>query len=144
MSGALPDYLRGLSEADHYYGELSHDPRTGRWVIKGEPCVCALARKVLPGCESRRRGYVRFNANKRVIGELNWLMQRYPLRVGPRSAARWASCMEEARRHALFVERMRTSDERQKAHPIYFNGELLPFQERGLSYLCNVDRCLLA
>ena len=50
-----PSYLREAGTAAHYYGTLSYNRKARCWVIKGEPCVTELAKRLFPGCEGRGR-----------------------------------------------------------------------------------------
>ena len=74
----LPGYLRDAPQTGHIYGTLSYNRRSKCWTIKGEPCVTEMAKRLFPG-SARKRGEARFTANRRIIGEVNWLMMRYPL-----------------------------------------------------------------
>ena len=57
------------------------------------------------GCSPAARGgaggVARFTAHRRIIGELNWLMLRYPLRIREGDRPRWEQALEEARAYAL-------------------------------------------
>ena len=77
-----PAYLRDASAVGKTYGTLSYNRRAKCWTIKAEPCVTELAKRLFPGCDGRGRGVARFTAHRRVIGDLNWLMLRYPLDTG--------------------------------------------------------------
>ena len=84
----LPGYLLDAPKNGHIYGTLSYNRRSKCWTIKGEPCVTEMAARLFPGSE-RRRGEARFTANRRIIGDVNWLMLRYPLEIAPRDRALW-------------------------------------------------------
>ena len=98
---AYPAYLRDAPAGRHCYGTLSYNRRTKSWTIKGEPCVTELAKRLFPGCDGRGRGVARFTAHRRIIGDLNWLMLRYPLQVRESDRDRWESALEEAREYAV-------------------------------------------
>ena len=75
--------------AHRTYGTLSYNRRRDCWVVRGDPGVTELCKRLFPGSESGRRGEARFPAHRRIVGDLNWLMLRYPLAVrrrGPASA----------------------------------------------------------
>ena len=94
----LPPYLRQNGEGGmRTYGELSYNRRSRSWVIKGEPAVCQMAKRLFPGCDGKGRGVARFTANRRNTGDLNWLMLRYPLRIRETDALRWQEALEGAR-----------------------------------------------
>ena len=76
-----PAYLRDADAARKTYGTLSYNRRSKCWTIKGDPVVTEMAKRLFPGCDGRGRGVARFTAHRRVIGDLNWLMLRYPLEI---------------------------------------------------------------
>ena len=139
-----PAYLREAGCAAHTYGTLSYNRRSKCWTIKGEPCVTELAKRLFPGCDGRGRGVARFTAHRRVIGDLNWLMLRYPLEIKEADRTRWDEALEEAREYA--VQRQKQLAAPQFAEPPEgcFDGELMPFQKQGLAFLLSANRALLA
>ena len=139
-----PVYLQDAGEASHYYGTLSYNKRSACWMIRGEPCVTELAKRLFPGCDGRGRGVARFAANKRFIGDLNWLMLRYPLLVKDTDRARWEAALAEARLYARRREQSLSAPQSAEPPAETFSGELLDFQKSGLAYLLNNRRCLLA
>ena len=143
MNG-YPGYLRDAPPTEHTYGTLSYNRRAKCWTIKGEPCVTELAKRLFPGCDGHGRGEARFTAHRRIIGELNWLMLRYPLRIAERDRSRWESALEDARDYAERRARALEMPESCRPPEGAFSGELLPFQQQGLSFLIGARRCLLA
>ena len=140
----LPLYLRDADSSGHCYGTLSYNRRSKCWTIKAEPCVTELAKRLFPGCDGRGRGVARFTANRRVIGDLNWLMLRYPLEVREADRERWRSALEEARDYAIRREQARKMPEYANPPAESFAGQLLDFQQQGLAFLLSARRCLLA
>ena len=141
----LPAYLRAsAATAGKSYGELSYNKRSRSWVIKGEPLVCQMAKRLFPGCDGKGRGVARFAANRRNAGELHWLMLRYPLTVRASDEARWERALQEARDYARMRERARTAPQALTPSPAFFKGQLMPFQKEGAAYLVNTPRALLA
>lgn len=138
----LPDYMKDVGPANYYYGTLKYDKRTNKWVIKGEPCVCQMAKRLFPGCDTKRRGTARFTANKRIIGDLNWLMMRYPLEIKNRD--KWDRDIEEARQYVLKREWSNKYPLKAEVPKLTFNGELMEFQKEGLGFLLRNNRALLA
>jgi SNF2 family DNA or RNA helicase len=140
----MPAYLREGGAAPHLYGTLSYNRRTRCWRIQGEPCVTELAKRLFPGSDGHRRGEARFTAHRRVVGELNWLMLRYPLAVREGDLDRWQKSLQEARDYA----RQRAQAARMPviADPpeAYFHGQLRLFQKKGLAWLLANPRGLLA
>ena len=139
-----PSYLRDVPPGQRTYGTLSYNRRARCWTIKGEPCVTELAKRLFPGCDGRGRGVARFTAHRRIIGELNWLMMRYPLEIKATDQVRWENALEEAREYAVRRERALAMPETAKPPAESFAGELLPFQQQGLGFMLSTRRCLLA
>jgi SNF2 family DNA or RNA helicase len=139
-----PSYLREAGTAPHYYGTLSFNRKGKCWVIKGEPCVTELAKRLFPGCEGRGRGEARFTAHRRIIGELNWLMLRYPLEVRETDREKWEDALAEAREYAAWREARLAMPESATPPEDRFAGELMPFQKQGLAFLLGSRRALLA
>lgn len=139
----LPGYLRDAPQTGHIYGTLSYNRKSKCWTIKGEPCVTEMAKRLFPGCD-RRRGEARFTANRRIVGEVNWLMQRYPLEVAARDRALWDRALAGAREHVLRREAAAKLPVRMSPPEGTFCGELREFQKEGLSYLLANERTLLA
>ncbi len=139
-----PGYLRDVPPGHHTYGTLSYNRRSKCWTIKGEPCVTELAKRLFPGCDGRGRGVARFTAHRRIIGELNWLMMRYPLDIKESDRSRWESALEEAREYAIRREQALRMPETATPPKESFTGDLLPFQQQGLGFMLGSRRCLLA
>lgn len=138
---ALPDYLRPPSLAEVTYGTLSFSAKTKQWVIRGEPCVVQLAKRLFPGAGGRGRGIVRFAASRRIAGDLNWLMLRYPLII--KNEDQWYAAYQSARELALQKQRLFTQPLALQPPP-GFTGELMEFQKEGLGFLTRTGRALLA
>ena len=140
----FPAYLQDAPGGVRTYGTLSYNRRARCWTIKGEPCVTELAKRLFPGCDGRGRGVARFTAHRRIIGDLNWLMLRYPLEIKATDRARWESALADAREYAVRRERALSMPETATPPAETFAGELLPFQKQGLGFLLSTRRCLLA
>lgn len=139
----LPGYLRDTAQTGHIYGTLSYNRRSKCWTIKGEPCVTEMAKRLFPGSE-RKRGEARFTANRRIVGEVNWLMLRYPLEIAPRDRALWEKSLAAAREHVIRREAAARLPLRSNPPEGAFNGKLREFQKEGLSFLLANERTLLA
>ena len=139
-----PAYLRDVPVGRRTYGTLSYNRRSKCWTIRGEPAVTELAKRLFPGCDGRGRGVARFTAHRRIIGELNWLMIRYPLEVKEADRVRWENALEEAREYAVRREQALTMPETAAPPAESFSGQLLPFQKQGLGFMLSTRRCLLA
>ena len=139
-----PDYLRDAHPGRHTYGTLSYNRRSKCWTIRGEPCVTELAKRLFPGCDGRGRGVARFTAHRRIIGDLNWLMLRYPLEIRESDRKRWEESLDEAREYAFRREQALSAPETAQPPEASFSGELLPFQQEGLGFMLASRRCLLA
>ena len=139
-----PGYLREADTSGHTYGTLSYNRKSKCWTIKAEPCVTELAKRLFPGCDGRGRGVARFTAHRRTVGDLNWLMLRYPLEIRETDRERWQSALEEAREYAIRRERALRFPETATPPEASFSGKLLDFQQQGLGFLLSARRCLLA
>ena len=139
-----PKYLRDAESTGHTYGTLSYNRRNKSWTIKGEPCVTELAKRLFPGCDGKGRGVARFTAHRRIIGDLNWLMLRYPLDIRESDREKWQSALDEAREYARRRELSLTQPETAVPPDDSFSGKLLDFQQQGLAFLLSARRCLLA
>ena len=141
--GKLPGYLQDAPQTGHLYGTLSYNRRSKCWTIKGEPCVTEMAARLFPSGE-RRRGEARFTANRRIIGDVNWLMMRYPLEIAPRDRELWKNALAQAREHVLLRMNAEKLPRRSTPPEGTFEGELREFQKEGLSFLLANPRTLLA
>lgn len=141
--GKLPGYLQDAPQTGHLYGTLSYNRRSKCWTIKGEPCVTEMAARLFPGSE-RRRGEARFTANRRIIGDVNWLMMRYPLEIALRDRELWKNALAQAREHVLLRMNAEKLPRRSTPPEGTFEGELREFQKEGLSFLLANPRTLLA
>ena len=139
-SGAQPE----SGAAHRTYGTLSYNRRRDCWVVRGDPSVTELCKRLFPGSETGRRGEARFPAHRRIVGELNWLMLRYPLAVRAGDRERWERALSDAREYVVRRETARLLPERVAPDPSVFAGELTPFQQEGLAFLLRTDRALLA
>ena len=147
----LPPYLVDADGAQpevgarqRTYGTLSYNKRRNCWVVKGDPGVTELCKRLFPGTDTSRRGEARFTAHRRIIGDLNWLMLRYPLTVRQGDMARWEEALAQAREYVVRREKARRMPQRVTPSPTTFLGRLTPFQVEGLAFLLRADRGLLA
>ena len=147
----LPPYLVDADGAQpevgarqRTYGTLSYNKRRNCWVVKGDPGVTELCKRLFPGTDTSRRGEARFTAHRRILGDLNWLMLRYPLTVRQGDMARWEEALAQAREYVVRREEARRMPQRVTPSPTTFLGRLTPFQEEGLAFLLRADRGLLA
>ncbi len=141
----LPAYLQDAPNAPlHYYGTLSYNKRAQRWVIKGEPCVTEMCKRLFPGSSGARRGEARFTAHRRIVGDIGWLMLRFPLAVAPQDEERWQETLYEAQNDYRLRELARVAPQAVQPPAAVFRGELKPFQQTGLAFLLRTKRALLA
>jgi SNF2 family DNA or RNA helicase len=145
--GGLPPYLRDSAAAvspDTACGTLSYNKKRNCWVVKADPSVTEFCKRLFPGTAGGKRGEARFTAHRRIVGDLNWLMMRFPLAVKPQDEARWQEALADARAYAQRREAAKRLPERVSPAPAVFCGTLTPFQQEGLGFLLRTDRCLLA
>lgn len=140
----LPAYLRQPPPPTRTYGTLSYNRRSKCWTVKGDPSVTEMCKRLFPGSAGSKRGEARFTAHRRMVGDLCWLMLRFPLEIAPRDRALWDKAVEDARAHAIRKEMASRLPERVTPDANVFVGELRPFQQEGLAFLLRHDRCLLA
>ena len=140
----LPAYLREPPAPSRTYGTLSYNRRSKCWTVKADPAVTEMCKRLFPGSAGSKRGEARFTAHRRMVGDLMWLMLRYPLEVNPRDRALWDKAVRDARDHAVRKAIASRLPERMTPPEGTFTGELRPFQQEGLAFLMQHDRCLLA
>lgn len=140
----VPPYLRPHETDGHLYGTLSYNARSRSWMIKGEPVVTEMAKRLFPGSDAGRRSQARFTAHRRIVGDINWLMQRYPLAIATKDLDRWEKALLEAQAYEQ-EKRLLFAPSADIAPPEgSFLGELRAFQKAGMNWLCRVRRGLLA
>jgi SNF2 family DNA or RNA helicase len=136
----VPQYLQPPDLSQRTFGTLKYDEDVNSWVIRAEPCVMELAKRLFPGCNTRH-GYARFKANKRAAADLNWLMIRYPLEI--EEPERWEKARQQTVEH--YIKREQILQSPQKLTPaLSFKGQLTSFQQEGLAFLAHNQRTLLA
>ena len=140
----IPAYLVCAGTGGHLYGTLSYNKRSKLWQIKGEPELTQMAKRLFPGSESGKRGVARFSAHRRIIGDIAWLMQRYPLAVAPADLDRWEAALKEALDYARQKEALFRPQQDIEPPSGVFLGQLRLFQRQGFNWLCRVRRGLLA
>ncbi len=142
----LPLYLRHMEPPPgaRCYGTLSYNRRSRCWVVKADPSVTELCKRLFPGSAGAKRGEARFTAHRRMVADLCWLMLRFPLQVAMRDLARWEEAVAEARRFAVRQEQAARMPQLAEPPEGAFEGKLMPFQQEGLAFLLAHDRCLLA
>ncbi len=141
----LPAYLRPVESAPgHVYGTLSYNRRSKCWVVKGDPSVTEMCKRLFPGTAGSKRGEARFTAHRRMVGELCWLMLRFPLTVKLADLPLWDKAVADARSAAIRKEKAARMPSSATPPEGSFTGELMGFQQEGLGFLLQHDRCLLA
>ena len=116
-----------IKEAHHIYGTLTLNKSKNYWVIDGEPAVVELAKRLFPGSEGLGRGKAKFPNQPRLVGDLNWLMLRYPLDVHNQDA--WKIARTRAIEHVEERISQELMPKQITPPPDSFNGELRPFQK---------------
>ncbi|MBR6808776.1 MAG: ATP-dependent helicase [Clostridia bacterium] len=140
----IPPFLRTPSDERRTYGTLSFNARRKCWVIKGDRGVTELAKRLFPGSDGGRRGEARFTAHKRTVGDVNWLMLRYPLEIAKKDLQRWQEALDASRQYYRNVEKARAAAPAPQLQEAQFSGTLRPFQLTGLAWLELTERALLA
>ncbi len=140
----LPPYLRSFPDSGTPLGTLSYNRRSRCWVVRGDPSVTEVCKRLFPGSAGAKRGEARFTAHRRAIGDLCWLMMRFPLEIKPSDRAIWDRAVQGARDYAVRQAQSIKIPAKMTPPEGSFTGTLRTFQQEGLSYLCQHDRCLLA
>ena len=141
----LPAYLRPMeSSPGHVYGTLSYNRRSKCWVVKGDPSVTEMCKRLFPGSAGSKRGEARFTAHRRMVGDLCWLMLRFPLTVKMSDLPLWDKAVADARDYAIRREKAARMPSYATPPEGTFTGQLMSFQQEGLGFLLQHDRCLLA
>lgn len=137
---SVPDYLRPPEiTSAKIWGTL--EKYDGKWNVKGHPYMISLAKRLFPGSKGNGRGSASFPASKRIVGDLSWFMQRFPLDVKDNGA--WLKDLAEAQKHFEVQESMLNKPKKVLPAP-KFEGELKEFQKEGLAFLLHNPRSLLA
>lgn len=138
----LPPYLAEPEDTGFYYGTLSYNKRRKLFIIEGDTTMCRAAKAFITGCGGRGKNTATVKPGRRATGELNWFMLRYPLKIEDREI--WREHIDNVRRQALMLERIRLGNISEEPAPGHFEGELMDFQKYGLGFLMNRERALLA
>lgn len=137
---AIPSYLHAPDPSERRYGTLEWNEEKQSWIIESEPTVIELAKRLFPQCDGRSQGRVQFNASRRAVADLNWLMLRYPLHI--KDEQHWRTAHNKTVTHVLTQAAFNQS--LPEAEPVDLRVPLRPFQKEGLAYLLHNRRCLLA
>lgn len=141
---AIPGYLLPNSEMNGFHGSLSYHKGRKHWVITAAPYVTELAKRLFPGSAKAKRGVAYFSDNPRLVGEVNWLMQRYPLQIVPKDQEHFFSQLKKAQSRAAKLENLRQLSAADIHYKTEFAATLLPFQKEGTRWLLQSERGLLA
>lgn len=136
----IPKYLELEEQPAIKYGRLTF--KDGYFhVMDGSPAVNECAKRVLPGSAGRNSKSIRFPANRRAVGELTWMMARYPLEIECRDEFdRWhQAAVEHSQRRT-----QNAAGVQQAIQSPLFRGELYDFQAEAVTFLTSNQRALLA
>ena len=97
----LPPYLRPAEQNAPPMGTISYNRRSRCWVVKGDPAVTEMCKRLFPGTAGARRGEARFTAHRRMVADMCWLMMRYPLEVKLSDLPLWDKAVAQARQYAI-------------------------------------------
>lgn len=112
------------------HGSVEYHSHGDRYIVKAEPYVLEIAKRLFPGCATNQQ-HIAFKRTRRAVENLNWLMLRFPLKIG--NAQRYMEDRHEALQHALSREAHATPPRLKM--PAEFNGRLRPYQEESVGYL---------
>ena len=136
----IPLYLQQPDAGARTHGRLTYEVGY-YWLRELTPAVREFAKRVFPGCARHSRSTdLKFRGTKRMVGDLNWLMLRYPMEV--ECEDQFFDDRDRALDHA--ERREKNQDLGEAAIPPTFTGELYPFQSEGVSFMLANERSLLA
>jgi len=146
--GTPPQYFDLLKKPTKYYGTLKSKflQSTGgtvrlHWRIKAEPHIILVIKRLFYGTRFDAKGVAFIPHNERIIGDLNWFMMRYPLKI--LSPDDWKDAYERGMYYVL--EREAINKKKSIVQPASdFQGKLLDFQKSGLAFIKHNKKCLLA
>jgi SWI/SNF-related matrix-associated actin-dependent regulator 1 of chromatin subfamily A len=103
--------------------------------------MVSIAKRLFPGSKGYGPGYATFPPSRRIVGDLNWFMMRFPLKV--KDVAQWKAVLLDAQQHFIHQEDLLSSPKKLTPPPT-FTGALKEFQKEGLAFLTHNPRALLA
>ena len=134
----FPKYLLEPDAPDtHSYGVVEYRDR--HYHVHAEPSVLQLVKRMFPGSKSRD-GVVTFPDTRRAVGDLNWLLLRFPMEI--KCSTKFHSDRNRAIDHA--IRRETNHNVAPVTDPAGFVGQLMPFQADGVAFLKANERTLLA
>lgn len=137
-------FLQASTEDGISYGMLSYNVRRNVWVVRGEGGMLDLCERLFPETVHEKRGEVSIANHARTVGDLNWMMLRYPLQIRERDRIRWQEALTGSRNYYRQREQLRNHMEPTEPPEGSFLGTLMPFQKTGLTWLLGTPRALLA
>lgn len=138
----LPDYLKPPQVVSKkVWGKIMFQKEQDLWVIDGHPQMISIAKRLFPGSKGFGPGRATFPPSKRLVGDLNWFMMRFPLKI--EDNVRWATVLDEAQKHFEKQEQMLQAPTK-VTPPASFIGTLKEFQKEGLAFIEHNPRSLLA
>lgn len=67
----LPVYLRAQTGPERpALGTLSYNKKSRCWVVRGDPSVTEMCKRLFPGSKGARRGEARFANHRRMVSDL--------------------------------------------------------------------------
>ena len=136
----IPTYLQPVQEAPYYYGKLEYRKRDNSWLITAEPMVLQLIKRLFIASDYKP-GVARFKLNKRITGDLNWLMLRYPLEIVDKDI--WEREYNRTLEHVSQTQTMLVKPNKETPSTL-FKGELFEFQKEALGWMLHFKKTLLA
>lgn len=136
-----PQYIDDIKESNKYYGTIEYCERTNSWSIKGEPHVIDKLSRLFKSTKYHFGDEVFIPNNKRLMGDLNWVLMRYPMKI--LNPDLWDDALRKGKEFIMNRQRVATMPKKSKV-PQEFKGDLYDFQKKGLAYLHNNKKCLLA
>jgi SNF2 family DNA or RNA helicase len=114
----------------------------GRWHLSGDAQVAMVAKRLFPGARSEGPGGASFPATPRVMQDLVWLMQRFPIAAAEGRETELDSAVSSARAHAR--RRIEAAVQKHAASGARFKGTPRPYQSEGLAFALANQKVLIA
>lgn len=122
---------------------LSLDSRRKRWHLTGDPQVTMMAKRLFPGASGRGAGEATFPNTVRIVQDLIWLMQRFPIGPAEGHEKQFDQAVKSAQAHA---EQRILAERKDPMYPgaRFIGPEPYDHQKEGLAFIMANKRVLVA
>jgi SNF2 family DNA or RNA helicase len=141
LTKPIPPFLVPPPRPEKPIGTVSLSENGESWIVEAEPQVTEMAKRLFHGSRALGHGKAVIPATRRNVGDLNWLMLRFPLAIRPEHEAAYAAMLRKAQEHSETLAQ--ALEKPQRISPKLLKKPW-PFQEEGIAHLVNNRRTLLA